>query len=461
MLVISGPNAGGKSVTLKTIGLLQYMLQCGLPIPLRPESVCGVFTSLFVDIGDKQSLSEDLSTYSSHLKDMNYFLKNACSKSLCLIDEIGTGTDPQAGIAIAKAFLDALYKKKSYIVITTHFGKLKYLAEEYEGIQNAAMQFDMKFISPTYQLQIGSPGSSFALEIAQKMGVPQAVLENAKHNMGDSDVSVEKLLIKLQKQQRAYEHEKRQYEQRSQKSKRLMQEYKDKKEKLDVQKHRYLNEAKKQAKELIAKAKKEVQESLQEVKSFQGHPTVVKKEQKKLEVMEKAMQPVLPKKVAPPKPKQPEQIFLSGALEEGDAVWIPAQNTSGEVIELKKKNALVAIGSWQMRLPIDQLKKVKKEKAKVMMPYTEDRIEARADFEPNLDVRGKYAEEAITLIDKHLDEAMRLSLPQVRIIHGKGTGALRQKVQTHLRTAFPNYICHSEKDAAGGEGVTCVELVGS
>ncbi|WP_194777370.1 endonuclease MutS2 [Pararhodonellum marinum] len=459
LLVISGPNAGGKSVTLKTVALIQYMLQCGLLIPVDAHSKCTVFKQFFIDIGDEQNIENDLSTYSSHLMSMKHFAEFADKNTILFIDEFGTGTEPQFGGAIAESILLALNKSGTYGIITTHYGNLKQIAAKSQGLVNGAMRYDVDRLEPLYQLEIGKPGSSFALEIAGKIGLSKEILAYAKANIGEERVRYDKLLNKL-------ENEKNQYEQllaETQKKDRLLQqrlqEYNQLKDTLDTQKKELLRQAKVEAKALLDQTNKRIEATIQTIKESQADKEVTKKARKELEELKVA---VKPEKVVH---SSPEIKVLGGEIQIGDQVRVKDNGAVAEVIGIRNKEVEISIGELKSNVKLNRLEKISKstlkKEAKAAAKRTGyDTSSKMMEFSTNLDLRGKRGEEVFSLIQNFVDEGYMLGIKDLRILHGKGDGILRDITRNLLRNMNSVQQFSDEHADRGGAGVTLVTLKG-
>lgn len=466
ILVISGPNAGGKSVCLQTVGLIQYMFQCGLMVPLTEKSKMGIFSSLFIDIGDEQSLENDLSTYSSHLLNMNHFLDLATKRTLFLIDEFGTGTEPQFGGAIAEAILEGLRRKKCYGVITTHYTNLKKYAEKTDGVVNGAMRFDLERMEPLFELQIGIPGSSFALEIARKIGLPEDIIRQAKRGIGTSHVNFERLLGELEQEKHDFKTRKKKLEEKEMETESLLNEYRSLKAFLEDHKNSILNEARQEANDLLASANREIEKTIRMIKEAEADKEKTRLVRKELE---KFKEKIRNQGSLKPKRKiKPDHIpVLPGRIDNGDYVKIKAQKTVGQVLQVKGDYAEVAIGDLKSKLKLSRLEKISRK------DYTEisgnrsvdktrllsvDLNEKMTSFKSTLDLRGKRVEEAVHILEQFLDEALLLGKHEIRVLHGKGDGILRQAIRTHLSSSeFIDQI-HDEDVEKGGAGVSVVHL---
>ena len=457
ILVISGPNAGGKSVCLKTTGLIQYMLQCGLMVPMRIDSECGLFESLFIDIGDEQSLENDLSTYSSHLHNMKTLLENATANSLFLIDEFGTGTEPQLGGAIAEAILLELNKKEVFGIVTTHYANLKLLADNNEGIINGAMLFDTKFMQPMYIMMTGKPGSSFAFEIAKKIGFPKYILENAATITGNQHLKFEQQLQQLEVDKKAIRKKEQDLKIADQLLTEVVTKYKNLLAELESKKKQYIRDAAKEAKELIESANSKIERTIKEIKEAQAEKEKTKELRKELQETKEA---IVKKGEAAAEPKRPKPID-DGQLKVGDTVCIDDMQVMGEIIAISDTDATILFDSIKLRTSPDKLRKVSRaEGRKTMRKWqagiADDLSEKAEHFELTLDVRGKRAEEALDIVEKYIDEAKLLSIKEVSILHGKGNGILRKLIREYLshQHEIENF-CDASLET-GGAGITRV-----
>ena len=457
ILVISGPNAGGKSVCLKTTGLLQYMLQCGLMPPMRVDSQCGLFDNLFIDIGDEQSILDDLSTYSSHLINMKALLEHANAKTLFLIDEFGTGTEPQLGGAIAEAILLELNKKRASGMVTTHYANLKLLADNHEGIINGAMLFDTKFMQPMYIMVTGKPGSSFAFEIAKKIGFPKQILDDAAHITGDQHLKFEKQLQQLEVDKKAIRKKEQDLRIADQLLTEVVEKYKALLAELEGKKKQYLRDAAAEAQELIQKANSQIERTIREIKEAQAERMKTKEIRKNLEdtkqeIAQKA------KELAEPKKKEDCEVVLKV----GDTVCIDEMQVVGEILSISDTDATILFDSVKLRTSPDKLRKVSRAEARKTQRrwqaglIADDLSEKAEHFELTLDVRGKRAEEALDIVDKYLDEAKLLSIKEVSILHGKGNGILRKLIREKLsHNRDVERFCDASLET-GGAGITRV-----
>lgn len=474
IVLISGPNAGGKSVCLETLGLLQYMLQCGLAIPVRDNSLCTVFDNIFIDIGDEQSIDNDLSTYSSHLQNMKYFVRNATKKTLVLIDEFGSGTEPQIGGAIAQALLGKFNEAKVNGVITTHFTNLKHFAEDTPGIVNGAMLYDRNGLRPLFKLEIGHPGSSFAIEIAHKIGLPQDVIDTAKEIVGSDYVNMDKYLQDISRDKRYWEQKRQKIHQQEKDLEEKLAKYDEKANELKSKRQELIQNAKDEAASILKEANARIEKTIKDIKEAQAEKEATKSIRKKLEeykekVSEKPEPKQAPKKKAKGKDAQKEEEqkpFLAG-----DKVRLKGQTTTGEIVSVNGRQCLVTFGMIRSNIDISRLEHVNRaqirEEAKnnnliggVHDPSVSDEIrQRRLHFKSEIDLRGMRADEALSAVTLFLDDAMLLDISQVRILHGTGTGALRQAIRTYLSSLKGSVNFHDEHVQFGGAGITVVEIL--
>jgi len=459
ILVISGPNAGGKSVSLKTIGLVQYMLQCGLLVPAAENSKMYLFERLFIDIGDEQSIENDLSTYSSHLQSMRYFLEQADDKTLFLIDEFGTGTEPQFGGAIAEAVLDQLNNQGAFGVVTTHYANLKKFAEKTSGLINGAMRFDVDGMKPLYELSIGKPGSSFALEIARNIGFPKNVIDKAKSIVGYSHVKFESLINQLEFEKNRFKEKSEEIGKKEKWFEKEVGDYRDLKEALDSEKSQIIVAAKSEAKRIISESNKLVEQTIRQIKEAKADKDKTRQIRQNLEEHKQKFE----KPETPNKPKtKPKAIVEDGVPVIGDSVRIIGQDTVGELIKMKGKKAEVEMGSIKSLVDINRLEKMGASEAKSYNKAGNARSlnynRRAADFSPSLDLRGNRAEEAVSKLDAFIDEALLLGINELRIIHGKGNGILREVIRNYLRDYSYIKSIADEHVEHGGAGVSVVRL---
>ncbi|MCE2776914.1 MAG: Smr/MutS family protein [Algoriphagus sp.] len=457
LLLISGPNAGGKSVALKTVALLQYMLQCGLLLPVHPDSKSALFDHFFIDIGDEQSLENDLSTYSSHLMSMKHFTQFANKKTILFIDEFGTGTEPQFGGAIAESILLALAKLGAYGVITTHYGNLKQLAEKQQGLVNGAMRYDVEKLEPLYQLEIGKPGSSFALEIASKIGLSKEIVAYAKEQIGEERVRYDRLLTQLENEKNQYALLLKEVKEKDKLLEAKLKEYNQLKDTLEQTKKQYIQEAKVEAKSLLDQANKKIESVIREIKEGKAEKEATKSIRKDLDEFKEE---VKPEKVSV---QDPEIQVVGGQIRVGDWVRLKDNGAIGEVLLLKSKDAELLIGDLKSTVKLSRLEKIAKATAKKELKSMEKRGSYQTttkmmDFSPNLDLRGKRGEEVLPLIQTFIDEGYMLGVKNLRIVHGKGDGILREVTRNLLRTMSQVQKLEDEHADRGGAGVTLVTL---
>ena len=457
LLVISGPNAGGKSVTLKTVALLQYMLQCGLLIPVHPDSKSSLFDNFFIDIGDEQNLENDLSTYSSHLLSMKHFTQFANKKTILFIDEFGTGTEPQFGGAIAESILLALNKLGAFGVITTHYGNLKQVANKNQGLVNGAMRYDVERLEPIYQLEIGKPGSSFALEIASKIGLSKEILSYAKDHIGEERVRYDRLLTQLENEKNQYAGLLKEVKDKDKLLQTRLKEYNQLKETLELTKKRYIQEAKLEAKSLLDQTNKKIESVIREIKEGKAEKEVTKQVRQELEVFKEEIKPE--KTVI----KDPEIQVIGGQIEAGDWVRLKDNGAVAEVISIKNKDVEISIGDLKSNVKLSRLEKISKTEVKKELKAVERRgnyntNEKMMDYSSNLDLRGKRGEEILPLIQTFIDEGHMLGVKNLRIVHGKGDGILREVTRNLLRTMPQVGKMEDEHADRGGAGVTLVTM---
>ncbi len=450
VVVVSGPNAGGKSVCLKTVGLLQMMLQSGLLIPVDPYSKVGIFKQIFADIGDDQSIESDLSTYSAHLSKMNYFVERANAKTLVLIDEFGTGTDPQFGGAIAEAVLEVLNQKKIRGVITTHYSNLKIFANAAEGLENASMMFNNAEMQPMYILEMGKPGSSYAFEIAQKIGLPQRVLDRAKSKIGIQQKKIDTLLVDLERDKKELLDSKISTDKQQKQVRVLIDENEKLKSYLEENKKSILKEAKLEAQNIIQNANKLIENTIAEIIENKADKQVTR-------VLRENLQKELTK-------NQIKEIAnpiqdLKVELLQGDWVKLSGSETLAQVLDISKENVVLAIGNLRSVVKRNKVEKVShKEVPKAMRSYSSQITESVLQFKPEIDVRGMRGEEALYEIEKYFDRALMMSFPSIKIIHGKGDGILRKLIRNYFKKY--SQVSHMEDEHAdrGGDGITYVFL---
>lgn len=464
ILLISGPNAGGKSVALKTVGLIQYMYQCGLLVPMREDSTIGIYQNIFIDIGDEQSLDNDLSTYSSHLTNMRHFVDLANKRTLFLIDEFGTGTEPGLGGAIAEAILEELTHSGAYGVINTHYTNLKVFADKTDGLENSAMRFDGQHLEPLYELEIGRPGSSFAFEIATKIGLSRRLIDRAKEKLGNQQVSFEKLLKELDIERRVFSEKNIELGIRERKLAQTLAEYTALKSNLDNNEKRIVNEAKQKAKQLLAETNQRIESTIREIKEKKAEKEFTKEVRQVLDSFkkEKLKEDIVEEPIEGEIEYEPE----TGAIGVGSYVRINGQTAIGEVLSIRGKDAEIRIGDLKSTIKMNRLEKVSKKTYKLVTGEKKtkattsglDLNERMMNFSFTLDLRGKRGEEALVELDQFMNNAVMLGYDEIRIIHGKGDGILRTLVRNHLRS-YPHVASMQDEHAdRGAAGVTIVRL---
>ena len=459
ILLVSGPNAGGKSVALKAVGLLQYMFQCGLPVPVSEGSSFSIFDHIFADIGDEQSIENELSTYSSHLSSMRFMLENSDARTLVLLDEFGTGTDPQYGGAIAQAVLEELNAKKVFGVVNTHFSNLKKMADQTDGLLNACMLFDEKTLSPTYQLQVGVPGNSYALEVAQKIGLPTSIIKKTKDILGEDFVQFESISKNLKSELDIYRKKNKELEEKNTRLTQLTQQYSELKAEVDRNKKSVLNQAKADAAKLIGESNKKIEQTIREIKENAADKEKTKALRFELEEFKQTLKPELPK---PVQVKASNEVNVP--LKVGDFVHIDGSESAAEVLGIKGNEVEVSIGSIKSFVKLNRLQRAtRKSRESQVVPYSSssaglDLVEKRINLGFQIDIRGFRADEAIAKMDSVIDQAILVGQNELRIVHGKGNGVLRKVVREHLRRYSEVKSMEDEHADRGGDGVTIVHL---
>lgn len=482
ILIISGPNAGGKSVCLKTVGLLQYMLQCGLLIPLHESSRTGIFSHIFIDIGDEQSIENDLSTYSSHLTNMKFFVKNCTRQTIILIDEFGSGTEPQIGGAIAEALLDRFNKSHSFGVITTHYQNLKHFAEDTKGIVNGAMLYDRHLMQPLFKLSIGNPGSSFAIEIARKIGLPEDVIAEASAKVGSDYIDMDKYLQDIVRDKRYWENKRQNIRQQEKKLEEITARYEKDLEEVNKQRKEIIREAKAEAQRVLAEANARIENTVREIKEAQAEKEQTKLARKALEEFKASVHSTeeedekIARKMAKLQERKErkkqksntsaKQTFNRDVIEVGDNVRLKGQVSAGTVMEVHGKQAVVAFGMIKSTVKLEQLEKVSKGQIKkeiqkstfVSSGTTDGMHEKKLNFKQEIDVRGMRGDEALQAVTYFIDDAIQVGVSKVRILHGTGSGILRQLIRDYLHSVPGVGYYHDEHVQFGGAGITVVEL---
>ncbi|MGN0033131.1 MAG: endonuclease MutS2 [Candidatus Limimorpha sp.] len=465
ILVISGPNAGGKSVCLKTIGLVQYMVQCGLPVPMDIDSQCGVFQDMFIDIGDEQSLENDLSTYSSHLINMKELLTQCSDKSLFLIDEFGTGTEPQIGGAIAEAVLLSLNEKGSFGVVTTHYANLKLLADNNQGIINGAMLFDTRFLQPLYMMSVGKPGSSFAFEIARKIGFPEQILSDAAEISGKEHLDFEQQLQQIEIEKKEIKKKEHELKVADNLLNEVVTKYKNLLADIERKKNRLLNEANKEAQSLIDKANARIENTIREIRESQAEKERTKMLRAELSQMKQDLENEA-RDISMKLKVEDKKELPAPDLKVGDAVCINELEVVGEILSISDTDVTVKFGEIRLRTTSDKLRKISKAQARkavsdpaFLKKTIMNEINEKAEkFNLTLDVRGQRGEEAVENVAKYIDEANLLSVKDVSVLHGKGNGILRKLIREYLsKQSCVQSFCDASLET-GGTGITRVTL---
>ena len=505
ILIISGPNAGGKSVCLKTTGLLQYMVQCGLPIPVKENSTCGVFRDVMIDIGDEQSLENDLSTYSSHLQNMKQMMKTASPGTLILIDEFGTGTEPLIGGAIAESVLRQFWKKKAFAVITTHYQNLKHFADDHDSVANGAMLYDRNEMQALFQLQIGRPGSSFAIEIARKTGLPEEVINDATEIVGQDYIQSDKYLQDIVRDKRYWEAKRQTIHQREKDMQRTIDRYESDITDMEKERKAILRRAKEQAEELLRESNKRIENAIREIKEQQAEKEATRRIREELDSFRAEIQDIDTKAEDEKIARKIEQIkarkerhakrqaekgkkqqlvqitdakplAIEAAKEDmtvGMEVRIKGLTTIGRIENIAGNMATVIFGDMRTKMRLERLEKAPVQAPKPSEPYekhqelneihvshsTRSAIDdRRSNFRHDIDVRGMRGDDALNAVMYFIDDAILVGVQQVRILHGKGNGILRQLIRQYLATV-PNVVHYRDEHVQfGGAGITVVEF---
>lgn len=500
ILIISGPNAGGKSVCLKTVGLLQYMLQCGLSIPVGERSHTGIFKNILIDIGDEQSIEDDLSTYSSHLTNMKNMMKYSDANTLLLIDEFGTGTEPQIGGAIAEAVLKQFCNRQAYGIITTHYQNLKHFAKEHEGVVNGAMLYDRHQMKALFQLSIGNPGSSFAIEIARKIGLPEEVIHDASEIVGSDYIQSDKYLQDIVRDKRYWENKRQAIHQREKELDRLTVKYENDITEIEKSRKQILKKAKEEAEELLRQSNKNIENTIREIKECQADKEETRrireelnsfkeeissidtqkndefiarkikqiqerKERHKKHKLEKSDKEAQAAKRLRDAAKRIDATEESqNAFRKGDTVKIKGLTSVGTIETTDNKTATIIFGDMRTKMPVDKIEhaSLPENNSKPSLNIsreTRDTIDNRKlNFHQDLDVRGMRGDEALNAVTYFIDDAILVGMSRVRILHGKGNGILRQLIRQYLATVpnVSNY--HDEHVQFGGAGITVVDI---
>ncbi|MDE6272229.1 MAG: Smr/MutS family protein [Muribaculaceae bacterium] len=484
ILIISGPNAGGKSVTLKTVGVIQYMTQCGMLPPVYENSHVGIFDNIFVDIGDEQSMESDLSTYSSHLRNMKFFLQHASPKTLILADEMGSGTEPQIGGALAQAILERLAKSGCLGIVTTHYQNLKTFAGETDGFINGAMLYDRQHLQPSFQLVVGQPGNSFAIEIARKIGLDGGVIEKAKDIVGSDYVNLDKYLLDVARDRRYWQNKRQNIKEKEARLDDLLSRYEDKADDLKSQRNAILHDAKAEAKEILASANARIEKAIREIREAQAAKEATKKIRNEFEAFKKSVTEAEPENnSAIPEPlkelkhksrrnkeerlrhseKQPVDTRTTFAS--GDFVKMKDGNVAGQIIKIEGKKAEVAFGALRTMVELSRLVPTSKpkesalnQKSGLSAATSSASRERQLNFKPEIDVRGMRGDEAVQAITYFLDDAVQFNARRLRILHGTGSGILKTLIRQQLNANTAVESFRDEDVRFGGAGITIVDL---
>lgn len=489
ILIVSGPNAGGKSVLLKAVGLLQYMLQCGMLVPCRETSEWGIFDDIFIDIGDQQSIDDDLSTYTSHLRNMKRLLEVATPRTLFLLDELGGGTEPRSGCAIAAALLEELCQRGSLGVVTTHFADLKQLADEHQAIVNGAMLFDTAQMRPLYRLRMGLPGSSFAFEIASNVGFPQQVLDRAAQRVGDAMLDFEQQLQQLEADKEELARKQAEVQVADSFLAEVIAKYQKLNGRLETKRHEILTQARTEARQILADANRTVERTISDIREAQAEKQQTLQARQRLrdeserlasqqerhdDELSRAIDKSAPAPsdsqshgTASTRPSEETALIPDAPIVVGTIVCIDGQQTFGQVVEIKGRKAVVESNSLRMTIALDRLtatakKSLPRDRNSRMegrfQSVFDDINEKRKSFSPSIDLRGQRADEALDNLQRFFDDARLLSEHELRILHGKGYGILKQVIRQWLHSQPDVVGYRAEHLELGGEGITVVQL---
>lgn len=481
ILIISGPNAGGKSVCLKTVAVVQYMMQCGMLPTLYSNSHMGIFSSIFIDIGDEQSIENDLSTYSSHLSNMKFFLSHANRTTLILADEMGSGTEPQIGGALAQAILGKLGKSGCMGIVTTHYQNLKTFAETEPGFVNGAMLYDRQHLRPTFQLSIGNPGSSFALEIARNTGLPADVIDSAREIVGSEYVNMDKYLLDIQRDRRYWANKRLDIKTKERKLDSLLETYEENSSDLKSQRAAIIRAAKEEAKEILAGANARIERSIHEIKKAEAEKERTRQIRRELEEYRQNLErdpekEALPEVLKPLKHKSKKSAAEKNAVKQqqkdapktlgvGDYARMSSGGVVGKILSVNGKKAEVAFGALRTIVELDKLEAAQKPKPSatqtvmtVSSSTSDESRQRQLKFKNEIDVRGMRADEAIQAVTYFLDDALQFNAKRLRILHGTGHGILKTLIRQQLK-ANPNVSDFRDEDVRfGGAGITVVDL---
>lgn len=480
ILIISGPNAGGKSVCLKTVGLLQYMVQCGLLIPLAENSKVGIFDNIFIDIGDEQSIENDLSTYSSHLTNMKYFVKNCDAKTILLIDEFGGGTEPQIGGAIAESLLKRFNERNTFGVITTHYQNLKHFANENQGVVNGAMLYDRHMMQPLFKLAIGNPGSSFAIEIARKIGLPEDVIADASEIVGSDYINMDKYLQDIVRDKRYWETKRQNIRQKEKRLEEITETYETDLLAVEKQRKEIMRQAKAEAERILSEANAKIENTIRTIRESQAEKEKTREARQTLNNFKSSLEKAdsieddkIARKIQQLKEREKKkksknkdtQTPKEHSISTGDNVRIKGQTSIGQVMEIQKENAIVAFGMIKSTVKLNTLEYVSRNQIKrdtkstlVSAAASDDMRNKKLNFKQDIDVRGMRGDEALQAVMYFIDDAILVGVSRVRILHGTGTGALRQIIRDYLKTVRGVHNYQDEHVQFGGAGITVVDL---
>lgn len=462
IIVISGPNAGGKSVCMKTVLLLQYMFQCGLPIPAESQSKLSIFNNMLIDIGDEQSLENDLSTYSSHLLNMKIFLERANNRTLLAIDEFGTGTEPILGGAIAESVLETLNAKGAYGIITTHYSNLKHAATSLKGLINGAMLFDMENMKPLYKLRMGSAGNSFAFEIAKTIGLPQQTLDKAKSKIKQEHIDFDENLKKLEIEKQYVFRKKEDLKKQEQQLESLKEEYTYKLKKINEKRQEIIENTEREINEVLDSANKQIEQTIRTIKEAQAERETTKQARLTMQHFAEKTKQKTAKISNANKLQNNDNQHKGKEITIGSFVKIKGQSTTGEVLDILGKQATVAFGSLKITVKTETLEPAPKPKVDTKTVVVASSIknisEKRKSFSPHLDLRGKRGDEAMYEVKDFVESANMLQVKHLEILHGKGYGILRKLIREYLNTVDFIESCKDAPIEMGGDGITIVTL---
>jgi DNA mismatch repair protein MutS2 len=453
-LIITGPNAGGKTVALKTTGLLTLMALAGLHVPAKPDSEISVFERVYADIGDEQSIEMSLSTFSSHMLHIKEAVVNADSESLILLDELGGGTDPKEGVALGEAIIGELIRKKARTIITTHHGELKTLVQEYPEVRNASMEFDKETLTPTFRFRMGYPGSSYAIQIAQRLGMPEEVIQKAQEVLGTEERDLGALLESLENDLNKVRENRQVLEEQKKVTQELMNLYQDRMKKLDQREKELKTTALRESKLMVETTRVELERLVAQIRKTQAQKEAVKEAHRVVEEKKTSLDKELEK-------FEEKVIKKLGIIQPGDSVWIEPLGIRGEVVskDEQSKKFKVLVGSVTYDVEEEKLTIIEEgEEVEAASGYVSTSSYTIPQVSPEIDLRGLLAEEASDIVDKYLDDAFLAGLTSVRVIHGKGTGALRKKIGEFLSHHHRVEKIKLGEWNEGGAGVTIVKL---